>query len=284
MMENIGYATFTETPCIVIDIQRAGPATGQATRVGSGDIMQAKWGSHGDYQIIAVSPWSVQEMYDGAIRAFNFAERYRVPTFVLGDEAVGHRETLEVKPWVRTFDRKKSPGKPPFDSKNSREIPPMPAFGEGENLLVTGSTHDGLGIRRADDPKVHSRLVRRLNDKILLNQRDIVDTEEFFIEDATVTVLCYGFTARSTLTAVTGLREEGHRVGFMRLKTLWPFPHEQIRQLSQGIKRIFVPEMNRGQVAGEAMKSSQCEVVPFCQTNGEIILPEVIRKELMRLL
>ena len=285
MMEGIGYAAFTETPCVVVDIQRAGPSTGQATRVGSGDIMQAKWGSHGDYEVIALSPWSVQEMYDGTIRAFNLAERYRVPTFLLGDEAVGHlRETLETKPWVRTFDRKKSKGRPPFESKNPRQIPPMPTFGEGERLLVTGSTHDGFGIRRTDDPKVHSRLVRRLNDKIFLNQQDIVDTEEFFIEDATVAVLCYGFTARSSLSAVKGLREEGHKVGFMRLKTLWPFPHEQVGQLSEGVEKIFVPEMNRGQVAGETMKSSRCEVVSFCQTNGEIIPPEVIRKQLMRLL
>jgi 2-oxoglutarate ferredoxin oxidoreductase subunit alpha len=285
MMEGIGYAAFTETPCLIVDIQRAGPATGQATRVGSGDIMQAKWGSHGDYQVIALSPWSVQEMYDGTIQAFNLAERYRVPTFLLGDEAMGHlRETLEIKPCVRAFDRKKAKGMPPFTSKNPRQIPPMPAFGEGERLLVTGSTHDGLGIRRADDPDVHSRLVRRLNNKILLNEQDIVEVEELFLEDAAVTVLCYGFTARSSVSAVKGLREEGYRVGLMRLKTLWPFPHEQVAQLSEGVKKIFVPEMNRGQVAGEATKSSRCEVVSFCQTNGEIIPPEAIRTELMRLL
>jgi 2-oxoglutarate ferredoxin oxidoreductase subunit alpha len=285
MMENIGYATFTETPCVIVDIQRAGPATGQATRVGSGDIMQAKWGSHGDYQIIALSPWSVQEMYDGTIQAFNLAERYRVPTFLLGDEAVGHlRETLEIKPWVRVFDRKKSKGRPPFDSKNPRQIPPMPTFGDGENLLITGSTHDGFGIRRADNPEVHSRLVRRLNNKILLNKQDIVEVEEFFLDGAAVAVLCYGFTARSSLSVVKGLRKEGHRVGLMRLKTIWPFPHDQVGQLSEGVGKIFVPEMNRGQVAGEAMKSSRCEIVSFCQTDGEIIQPEVIRKELMRLL
>jgi 2-oxoglutarate ferredoxin oxidoreductase subunit alpha len=285
MMENIGYATFTETPCVVVDIQRAGPATGQATRVGSGDIMQAKWGSHGDYQIIALSPWSVQEMYDGTISAFNFAERYRVPTFLLGDEAVAHlRETLEIKPWVRAFGRKKSKGKPPFDSKNHRQIPPMPSFGEGENLLVTGSTHDGFGIRRADDPEVHSKLVRRLNEKILLNKQDIVEVEEFFLDDAAVAVICYGFTARSSLIAVKDLRDKGYKVGFFRLKTIWPFPQEQIAQVSGRVKKFFVPEMNRGQVAGEAMRSSRCEVVSYCQTNGEIIPPELIRKELMRLL
>ncbi|MFQ5842273.1 MAG: 2-oxoacid:acceptor oxidoreductase subunit alpha [Thermodesulfobacteriota bacterium] len=285
MMENIGYAAFTETPCVIVDIQRAGPATGQATRVGSGDIMQAKWGSHGDYQVIALSPWSVQEMHDQAVQAFNFAERYRVPTFLLGDEAVGHlRENLEIKPWVRVFDRNKSRGRPPFEAKSSRQIPPMPTFGEGESLLVTGSTHDGLGLRRTDDPKVHARLVKRINDKILLNKQNIVDTEAFFLEDAVVAVLCYGFTARSSLSGVKVLRKEGYRVGFMRLKTLWPFPHEEVGQLSQGVKKILVPEMNRGQVAGEAMKSSRCEVVSFCQTDGEIIRPEVIRKELMRLL
>jgi 2-oxoglutarate ferredoxin oxidoreductase subunit alpha len=285
MMENIGYAAFTETPCVIVDIQRAGPATGQATRVGSGDIMQAKWGSHGDYQIIALSPWSVQEMYDQTMQAFNLAERYRVPTFLLADEAVGHlRESLEIKPWVRVFDRVKSRGSPPFESRNPRQIPPMPAFGEGERLLITGSTHDGLGIRRTDDPKVHARLVRRINDKILLNKENIIDTEARFLEDAVVAVLCYGFTARSSLRAVKSLRGEGYRVGLMRLKTLWPFPHELVGQLSEAVKRIFVPEMNRGQVAGEAMKFSRCEVLSFCQTNGEVILPEAIRKELMRLL
>ena len=284
MMENIGYAAFTETPCVIVDIQRAGPATGQATRVGSGDIMQAKWGSHGDYEIIALSPWSVQEMYDQTIQAFNLAERYRVPTFILGDEAVGHlREKLEVKRWARAFDRKKSKGRTPFDSKNPREIPPMPAFGEGERILVTGSTHDGMGIRRTDDPDVHARLVRRINEKILSNKGDIIDTEGFFIDDAIVAVLCYGFTARSSLSAINELREEGYKVGLMRLKTLWPFPHKQVAGLSERVKSIFIPEMNRGQVAGEAMKSSRCEVVSFRQTNGEIIPPEVIREQLVRL-
>ena len=129
-----------------------------------------------------------------------------------------------------------------------------------------------------------TRLVRRLNNKILLNKGDIIEVEEFFLDGAAVAVLCYGFTARSSLSVVKGLRKEGHRVGLMRLKTIWPFPHDQIGQLSEGVKKIFVPEMNRGQVAGEAIKSSRCEIVSFCQTDGQIIQPEVIRKELMRLL
>jgi 2-oxoglutarate ferredoxin oxidoreductase subunit alpha len=160
----------------------------------------------------------------------------------------------------------------------------MPTFGDGESILVTGSTHDGFGIRRTDDPKVHARLVKRINDKILLNKEHIIETEAFFLDDAAVVVICYGFTARSVLSTVKELREAGQRVGMMRLKTLWPFPHEQVGQLSQGVEKIFVPEMNRGQVAGEAAKSSRCEVVSFCQTDGEIIRPEVIREQLMRLL
>jgi len=148
MQEAIGYAALTETPLVIVDIQRAGPGTGQATRVASGDLMQAKWGSHGDYQTIALSPWSVQEMYDQTIDAFNLAEKYRVPVFVMGEEAIGHlRERTEVKPTVEVFDRVKKTGAPPFGTNQDDGIPPMPAFGERERLLVTGSTHNEFGIR-----------------------------------------------------------------------------------------------------------------------------------------
>ncbi|MCJ7746164.1 MAG: 2-oxoacid:acceptor oxidoreductase subunit alpha, partial [Desulfobacterales bacterium] len=167
MQESIGYAAFTETPCVVIDVQRAGPCTGQATRVGSGDIMQAKWGSHGDYQVIALSPWSVQEMYDLTLRAFNLSERYRVPTMVMADEAVGHlRETINIPEKVEVWNRKKKRGASPFGTEEEDGVPPMPAFGEGEKLSVTGSTHDAFGFRKTDDPKAHAALVERINQKI----------------------------------------------------------------------------------------------------------------------
>ncbi|HBF43876.1 MAG TPA: 2-oxoacid:acceptor oxidoreductase subunit alpha [Desulfobacteraceae bacterium] len=285
MQEGIGYAALTETPLVIVDIQRAGPGTGQATRVASGDLMQAKWGSHGDYQTIVLSPWSVQEMYDQTIDAFNLAEEYRVPVFLMGDEAVGHlRERMDVKPKVRIFNRTKRPGAPPFGTDQDDGIPPMPAFGEGEKLLVTGSTHNAMGIRKTDDPLVHSSLVTRINNKILNNREKITQSESYYTDDAEVIVVSYGFTARSVLFAVDQLRKEGKQVGLLRLKTIWPFADKVISNIGEMAEKIFVPEMNRGQIAGEILKYATCEVIPYCRTDGEIIHPNQIIKELRGLL
>lgn len=285
MQEAVGYAALTETPLVIADIQRAGPGTGQATRVGSADHMQAKWGSHGDYQVITLSPWSVQEMYDFTIDAFNLADRYRVPVFLMGEEAVGHlRERLDVPEEVSLYLRDKRPGASPFGDAGPDGVPPMPAFGEGENLLVTGSTHDERGFRKTDDPDAHDRLVSRINEKIL-NARDrIVRMEGHFLEDARIAVIAYGFTARSALYAVDRLHKEGAEAGLLRLQTVWPFPYEEIRKLGLTVGRILVPEMNRGQIAGEVMKVAGCEVVPLGRTNGEIIHPGLIEDEIRRLL
>jgi 2-oxoglutarate ferredoxin oxidoreductase subunit alpha len=275
MQEAIGYAAFTETPCVIVDVQRAGPCTGQATRVGSGDIMQAKWGSHGDYQVIALSPWSVQEMYDLTIRAFNLSERYRVPTMILADEAIGHlRETIDLPDRVEIWERKKKKGAPPFGTDEEDGVPPMPAFGEGERIAVTGSTHDPYGFRKTDDPEVHAKLVGRINDKILKNRDKIVETETYFLEDSEIAMIGYGFTARTSLFVAKQLRKEGLKIGLLRLKTLWPFPEEAVREMGKKVKTIVVPEMNQGQVAGEVRKYCSCGVVPLGQTNGEIIRPE----------
>ncbi|MBW2038087.1 MAG: 2-oxoacid:acceptor oxidoreductase subunit alpha [Deltaproteobacteria bacterium] len=286
MMEAIGYAAFTETPIVVVDIQRAGPGTGQATRVGSGDVMQTKWGSHGDYQVIAHSPWSVQEMYDFIIKAFNMAEQYRVPSFVLADEAVGHlREKIVIKETVEVCDRVKRPGAAPFDTEEEGGIPPMPSFGEGERLLVTGSTHDAYGFRKTDDPNVHARLVSRLHKKVMDHRDEIVDVEGYYLDDDLEgLVVSYGFTARSALFAVQRLRSDGVRVGMMRLKTLWPFADRVVAEVSKRTKKIFVPEMNMGQVAGEVMKYACCEVITYNQTNGEVIHPHTILEEMRRIL
>ncbi len=284
MQEAIGYGAFTETPCVVVDVQRAGPCTGQATRVGSGDIMQAKWGSHGDYQVIALSPWSVQEMYDLTVRAFNLSERYRVPAFVMAEEATGHlRETVGVRSQVEVWNRKKQKGGAPFGTEEEDGVPPMPAFGEGERLAVTGSTHDAHGFRKTDQSEAHARLVERINRKIISNRQKIVETESYFVDDAEIVVLAYGFTARTSLYAVKRLRKEGFRIGLLRLKTLWPFPEEAVREGTGRAKKAFVPEMNRGQVAGEAGKYASCEVIPFGQTDGEIIRPETIAEGLRRI-
>jgi len=277
MQESIGYAAFTETPCVIIDVQRAGPCTGQATRVGSGDIMQAKWGSHGDYQVIALSPWSVQEMYELTLCGFNLSERYRVPTLVMADEAVGHlRENLSTRARVEVWDRKKERGGPPFGTEEEEGVPPMPAFGEGERLLITGSTHDALGFRKTDDAEVHATLVDRINQKILKNRNRIIETEDYFLEDSEKAILAYGFTARSSLYGVNQLRKEGMKVGMLRLKTLWPFPEEAVTELGKRVKKVIVPEMNMGQVAGEVRKFCSCDVIPINQTNGEVIRPETI--------
>jgi len=284
MQEGIGYAALTETPLVIVDIQRAGPGTGQVTRVASGDLMQAKWGSHGDYSIITLSPWSVQEMYEQTIHAFNVAEQYRVPVFVMGDEAIGHlRERIDVKTTLTVFNQEKKKGAPLFGTNQDDGIPPMPSFGDGEKLLVTGSTHNDIGIRKTDDPDVHSRLVNRINKKILNNRDKITRTDSYHLEDAEVIVVSYGFTARSALFAIEQLRKEGKKVGLLRLKTIWPFADEIIHDIGQKAKKIFVPEMNRGQLIGEVMKYAPCEVIPYNQTNGEIIHPHQILHEVRRL-
>ncbi|MBW2030126.1 MAG: 2-oxoacid:acceptor oxidoreductase subunit alpha [Deltaproteobacteria bacterium] len=281
MQEGIGYAAFTETPLVVADIQRAGPATGQATRPGSGDHMQAKWGSHGDYQVISLSPWSVQEMYDMTVEAFNLAEVYRVPVFLMGEEVIGHlRERVDVGGTVKVADRPKRKGAPPFGTDEPSGVPPMPCFGEGERLLVTGSTHDALGIRKTDDPLVHAALLDRINNKILDHREDIAETEETFLEDAQVVIVSYGFTARSALYAVHRARKEGIRAGLLRLKTIWPFAEKAVRRVSESAQKIVVPEMNKGQVRGEVTRHAFCDVIAYNQTDGEIIHPHKIIQEL----
>jgi 2-oxoglutarate ferredoxin oxidoreductase subunit alpha len=271
MQEALGYGVFTETPLVLVDIQRAGPCTGQATKVGSGDLMQAKWGSHGDYQIIALSPWSVQEMYDQTIEAFNLSEQYRVPVFVMADEAVGHlRERMDIRPVVKIRNRYKKSGAAPFGTEEKDGVPPMPSFGEGESITVTGSTHNEFGVRKTDDPAVHEKLVGRINNKILNHRENIIQSEAYSLDDAEVIVVAYGFTARSAFFAVDQLRKSGKKVGLLRLKTIWPFADGLINNIGKLGKKLFVPEMNSGQVYGEIRKYAGCEVIPYHQTNGRI--------------
>jgi len=287
MLENIGYAIITETPLVIVDVQRAGPSTGQATRPAQGDMMQARWGAHGDYEIIALSPWSVAEMYSQTIRAFNLAERFRVPVFVLADEAVGHlREGLEIEGKVRVYNRLKAKGEPPFGEVKASppslpEVPPMPAFGDGEKLLITGSTHDEWGYRRTSSAEAQGRLVSRLISKIANHLDEIVETEERFCNQGELEalVVAYGFTARSALRAVKRAREEGMSVGLLRLKTIWPFPANAIKELGQRSKRVLVPEMNRGQIAREVERVVS-RVESYTKTNGEVITPKEILAEI----
>ncbi len=284
MQEGIGYAVMTETPLVVVNAQRTGPSTGQIS-VSSGDIMQARWGSHGGIPTIALSPWSVQELYDQTINAFNLAERYRVPVLIMAEAATAHlREIVNIPEEVKVFDRQKKPGAAPFGTEEDDGIPPMPSFGEGEKLLVTGSTHDAYGVRKTADPATEGKLTARLYNKIMNRKEEIIEYEGYYLEDADIAVVCYGFTARSSRFAVERLREEGIRVGMLRLNTLWPFADAIVGDVGSKVKKILVPEMNMGQIVGEVMKFAAGEVIPYNQMNGQIIYPNTIIEQLRRLL
>lgn len=275
MQECLGYAAFTETPLVVIDVQRAGPSTGQATKVGGGDVMTVKYGSHGDYEVVAFAPWSVAEMFSLTVEAFNAAEMLRVPAFVLAEEATGHLfERVDTPSEVRVYDRDYRPGEPPFDTPELDGVPSMPHFGQGENLLVTGSTHNGLGFRKVEDPEVHERLVRRLSRKVLARKADLCRYETYFMDDARLVVVAYGFTARSALHAVKLAREAGLPVGMLRFITLWPFCGEIVTDMAAREIEFLVPEMNLGQVADLVRAtSSGRRVEALSQVNGRTIAP-----------
>lgn len=283
MLENIGYAIITETPCVVVDVQRAGPSTGQATRPAQGDVMQARWGAHGDYEMIVISPWSVQETYEETIRAFNLADRFRVPVILLMDEGVGHlRENLTVPAETPIFRRWKDSSRPPF---GDAEVPPMPAFGEGARLLVTGSTHDAWGYRRTSSPQAQAQLVERLVNKILNHRKEIERTNTYYCDEDELDILliAFGFTARSALGAVRQARAADIRAGLLRLTTLWPFPQSTIAAVGKRARRVMVPEMNHGQMLREVQRVIP-QAVGYHRTDGEVItmpeLCEAMRKEL----
>jgi len=257
MQENIGLAIMTETPCVVVNIMRGGPSTGQPTEGSQQDVMQSKWGSHGDYSIIALAPASVQEMFDFTIECFNLAETYRTPTFLLADGFTGHLwERVIIPPVekIKTVERKKPVIPPeeyaPFEPDENL-VPPMACFGEGYRVHVTGLTHDMHGYPRTDDPKIQRELVKRLCYKIGKNSDKIIKTYEFMLEDAEVAVIAYGMPSRASVNAVKKAREVGIKAGLLRLATVWPFPEKKVQELSNRVKAIVVPEMNCGQVVRE---------------------------------
>jgi len=276
MLENLGYALITETPLVIVDVQRAGPSTGQATRPAQGDVLQARFGASGDFELIAISPWSVQEMYSETIRAFSLAERFRVPVILLADEAVGHlRESLTIEPTVRMYRRSRQGGRPPF---GDAEVPPMPAFGQGEKLLVTGSTHDAWGYRRTSSAAAQAALVERLCRKITAHAEEIGRTISYCCDDQPLDTLfvAYGFTARSALRAVIEARHRGARAGLLRLVTLWPFPAATVARHAAGARQVIVAEMNRGQILREVQRVAPA-ARGYHRTDGEIIQPDELR-------
>jgi 2-oxoglutarate ferredoxin oxidoreductase subunit alpha len=275
MQENIGLAVMTEAPCVIVDVMRGGPSTGQPTLPGQQDVMQAKWGSHGDYGIIALSPSSVQEMFDLTVEAFNLSEAYRVPTLLMGDEIVAHMWEKVVIPLpdkIKIVNRKK-PSMPPEKympfKPDDDLVPPMACFGEGYRFHATGLTHDERGYPQTSSTEVQSKLVRRLCDKIQRNANRIIRVEEVMLEDAEVVVIAYGIVARAALSAIRKARDKGVKAGLLRLITLWPFPEEYVANVADKAKGIIVPEMNCGQMVREVERVAKETPVAFLSKLGE---------------
>ncbi|WP_276956227.1 2-oxoacid:acceptor oxidoreductase subunit alpha [Methanobrevibacter woesei] len=251
MQENIGYAFITETPIVIVNVQRGSPSTGQPTMAAQADMMQARWGSHGDYEPIALAPSSVQEFFDFTIKAFNLSEEYRTPVFVMADEVIGHmrekiviEDDIEIVP--RTMPNKEDNYLPFKNVENGTN--PMPSFGEGFNIHVTGLTHDERGYPDTNSPETHTELVQRLCDKILNNKDKICSVVSEGCEDADIVVVSYGAPVRSVITAVKKAQEEGKKVGYIKIDTPWPFPDEQIAELVGDASDVIVVEMNLGQI------------------------------------
>lgn len=290
MMENLGLGVMTETPAVVCNVQRGGPSTGLPTLVGQGDMMQARWGSHGHYEIIALVPWSVQECFDLTIRAFNLSERYRVPVLVMCDAEVGHlTEKLVIPPSgeIEVWNRKR-PRKPPAEFRlyepEEDLIPPMPIAGEGYRLFCESLTHDERGYPATVAQAQHD-LVWRLSEKIRRHRFEIYDYEERDLERPEVVVLSYGISARIAMHAVTLARSRGMRVGFFRLKTAWPFPEERVRAISARIRGFVVPEINLGQMVREIERCSVdgCSILSVPHAGGDIHDPETILEAIVRI-
>ena len=287
MQENIGYAHMTETPLVLVNVQRSGPSTGQATQPSQQDIMQAKYGSHGDYEVIAITPWSVQEMFDLTVRAFNLAETYRTPVMLMADGMVGHmKEKLTVPEKVGVVDRRKPTSREdtPWGTDDPSGVPPMPAFGEGHALLVTGSTHRPDGVRNYA-PEYHQMIVYRIRDKILNAEPRIRDIHREQLNDAEVAVLSFGASARPSYDAVVKARERGVKAGLFRLKTLWPLPENEIRALADQVDTILVVEMNVGKLVKEIERvvCGKAKVASLAKVGGVLPLGREVLEEVRRL-
>ncbi len=284
--ENIGYAVMTEIPCVVVDVQRYGPSTGLPTSPAQQDIMQARWGSHGDGPTIALAPASVQESLTLTIQAFNLAETYRTPVILLLDEIIGHMREGIVVPRVDEVElvSRKRPNCPPQDylpyAPDEDGIPPMADFGSGYRYHVTGLVHDASGFPRGGGQE-GNRLVRRLVDKVERHRQSIVSCESFMTDDARIGVVACGSVGRSARSAVQQARNAGIPAGLLRPLTVWPFPEEEVQALARQVDVILVPEMNLGQMVHEVERNAcgQAEVQGLYRLDAEIITPgEILSK------
>lgn len=287
MMEHIGYAVMTETPCVIVDVQRGGPSTGLPTLPAQADMMQVKWGSHGDYEIIALSPNSPQECFDLMITAFNLAETYRTPVFFMMDEVVGHMTERVVIPEagaIEVTERRwttKPPGQyKPYDAGGGW-VPDMTKAGDGHRIHVTGLTHDERGYP-AMTPPVQRTLMNRLLGKIRENREALVDVRGDGLEDADVVVVSFGITSRVAGPAIDEARKRGLRVGHARMVITWPFPSSVIADLAKRVKAFVVPELNMGQMSLEVERAAGAvPVYPVTHPGGTVHEPQEILEKIL---
>ena len=289
MMENYGFAVMTETPCVIANVQRSGPSTGQPTLGAQGDMMQARWGTHGDFEAIALAPSTVQECMDFTIEAFNLAEKYRNPVCMMSDGEMGHlrerivipdEKKLELNTRVpATIDKKKFI---PFSESQTRKskVPDFPTFGTGYRTYVTGLTHNEKGFPATDKQKDHEILVKRLTSKISDDADKLVMIEEQDLDDADIVFVTYGASARPAETAKDIERKNKKKVGLLRLKMVWPFPEKVITKLAKQVDAIIVPEMNLGQIYHPVREAAcaHCDVISAPKIGGEMHLPNELVK------
>lgn len=285
--ENIGYASLTEVPVVIVNVQRVGPSTGMATSPAQGDVMQARWGTHGDHPIVVLAPSSVQETYEVTIEAFNIAEELRVPVILLLDEVIGHmREKIVIpdRDSLKITNRKKTDARPedflPYKADEDG-VPPMADFGTGYRTHVTGLFHDETGFPTGD-PKKADALLRRLHEKLDKAKDRITLVEEIETEDADIVLFAYGSSARPALSALRQARALGIKVGLIKPITIWPFPEEVVDRVAKKAKTIIVPEMNLGQLIREVERASrgQADVIGLNRVDGELFKPEEILEKI----
>ncbi len=281
MMENLGLAVCTETPCVLVDVQRAGPSTGLPTQGAQADMMQARWGSHGHYEIIALAPMSPQEIFYQTIEAFNLSETYRTPVLIMTDEMVGHLSEKVVIPdqgSIKTLSRPAARGrkdrfKPYHPAENG--VAPMAIAGQGYNIHATGLTHDERGYP-VMTVEAQAEMMQRIAGKIRNNLEDIIRTQSYRLDDAEIAIISYGVSARTSLAAVDEAREMGIKAGLLRLITVWPFPEAAVRILAEKVKALVTVEINLGQIHLEVERCAggKAPAILVGHPGGAIIPPE----------
>jgi 2-oxoglutarate ferredoxin oxidoreductase subunit alpha len=288
MQEGVGYAATVEAPVVIINVMRGGPATGMPTAPGQQDLMQARFGSHGDYQVIALMPSSCQEAFELTYKAFALAQKYRAPVYVLSDEIIGHtREKVRIPEGLPPIERRKptkSDDYQPFRAGPDGLLDGMPAFNEGYKLLIEGQLHHEDGNRAGHLPEICDKLTRRLSRKILDNAHQIYDYEIGLAEDADVIVICFGSPARSSLRAVHDARKKGIKAGYLKIRTIWPFPDEKVAALSETARLLIVPELNMGQIVHEVSRvtAGRTRITSLPKLGGLLHTPREILEEIER--